>query len=115
MADPAAPLDEFPALYEKCFDYSIPSGWQALMRELSRELSADPSVRIVQAKTKWGSLTVYIENDDPDHMYKGGTALLLKKYERRAEYTCVSCGAETQERRPSNLCVDCAAVEVLAR
>ena len=66
----------------------LPAGWQPLFRELLSDLqSAGISVRVTQAKEKFGELRVYI--DRPDQ----AAAPLIAAAEQRSTRMCQDCGA----------------------
>ncbi|AJR24402.1 MULTISPECIES: hypothetical protein [unclassified Sphingobium] len=66
----------------------LPAGWRPLFRQLLADLhSAGISVRVTQAKEKFGELRVYI--DRPDQ----AAAPLIAAAEQRSTRMCQECGA----------------------
>ena len=66
----------------------LPQGWHDLFTRLLTDLeAADGSVRIVQAKQKFGQLRVYLERST-DQMNR-----LIDEASRQSARTCERCGA----------------------
>lgn len=76
-----------PELFIGCFDFSVPTGWRALVAELCATLAKDPGCRVAQVKEKFGGLRVYVNNGTEAALAAINAAELL------ARKTCQACGA----------------------
>lgn len=76
------PIEQLPlyAAAEKICRFSCPKRWESVVRRLHAELDLLGDVRVVQVKTKWGYLCVYVENPTE----------ATEDYIRKAEEDCIA-------------------------
>lgn len=82
---------DFPKLYRDCYcGIWVPTGWQALVRELSSKLEpicADqPELYAVQVKEKFGGLRFYMSEVNET------AELLIRHAEELSLKACTECG-----------------------
>lgn len=90
------------------FDVACGDGWRDLILwAIQRMVAADPNLRVLQIKEKFGSLVISAEsqNEDVWRVMEEAEALSVK--------VCESCGdpGELVPRRHVTLCVACQGVE----
>lgn len=79
----------FPELFEKCFDYSCPAGWEDIVYEACVRFSdLDQPVDVVQVKQKFGSLRLYTNQYTPE------IERIVKDAEEQCRHTCERCGSK---------------------
>ncbi|TCU59810.1 hypothetical protein EDF58_102498 [Novosphingobium sp. PhB57] len=66
---------------------NLPTGWAQLYRDLLEDLAADGiSVRVAEAKEKFGSLRIYLQPGTPE------AKAYIAAAELRSKATCQHCG-----------------------
>lgn len=75
-------MERYPALFEGCFDYSVPRGWWGLVCDLVVEvdrLSSETTgaqVRVAQVKDKFGTLRFYFQVTREPEVLRGQYVVL---------------------------------------
>lgn len=85
---------KYPTLYStvEC-GFWCPPGWASLITEVS-EILKDLPVRVIQVKSKFGRLTIYVQNTGEKHDFEAHqkATSAIGAVELKSCRTCVVCG-----------------------
>jgi hypothetical protein len=102
--------EAFASLYGGLSVFECGDGWHGILSDLGRALDGLP-VRAVQVKEKFGTLRIYItEDEDLSEDTRTFANAALREAERASSITCEECGSPGSMVRGSwwrTLCLSC--------